>query len=55
MKLVGASIMTLAAALLIVGGAHAPHWDTGLFVMIIGSIVGLIGLAGWFAALKEKS
>jgi hypothetical protein len=55
MKLIGASIMTLAASVLLVGGAHAPHWDTGLFVMIIGSIVGLIGLTGWFAALKEKT
>ena len=54
MKFIGASIMTLAGAILIDGGAHVPHQDTRFFVMVVGCIVGLTGLGGWFAAVKEK-
>jgi hypothetical protein len=54
MKFIGASIMTVAAAILIVGGAHVSHTDTRLFVMIVGCVVGLTGLGGWFAAIKER-
>jgi hypothetical protein len=54
MKFIGASIMTLAAAILLVGGAYIPHQDTQIFVMGVGCIVGLTGLGGWFAAIREK-
>ncbi len=55
MKLISASIIVLAATVLIVGGAHVQHNDTQLFVMIAGCGVGLIGLWGWFSGLREKS
>jgi hypothetical protein len=54
MKLIAASIMTFAAAILIVGGAHVVHDGTKLFVMTVGCVVGLTGLGGWFAGIKER-
>jgi hypothetical protein len=55
MKQISASIIVLAAAILIVGGAYIQHDDTKLFVMGVGCGVGLIGLWGWFAGCKDKS
>lgn len=54
MKLIAASIMTLAGAILLVGGAHVQHDGTGLFVMTVGCAVVLTGLGGWFSGIKEK-
>jgi len=54
MKQISASLIVLAAAILIVGGAHIQHDSTQLFVMAVGCGVGLIGLWGWFGGLKEK-
>lgn len=45
-KPISASIIVLAAAILIVGGSH--------IVQIVGCIVGLIGLAGWFVSSREN-
>ena len=53
-KTIRASIIVLAAAILIAGGSHIQHSDTQLFVQIVGCIVGLIGLAGWFVSFREK-
>jgi hypothetical protein len=55
MKHISASIIVLAAAILIVGGAHIQHDDTKLFVMVVGCGVGLVGLWGWFVGFKDKS
>ena len=54
MKAISASIVVLAAAILIVGGSHVKHVDTQLFVQIVGCGVGVIGLWGWFVSFKEK-
>ena len=54
MKTISASIIVLAAAILIVGGGHIQHDGTQLFVMVVGCGAGLIGLWGWFVSLKEK-
>lgn len=54
MKSISASIIVLAAAILILGGSHLQHGDTGLFVQIVGCTVGVIGLGGWLFSLREK-
>ena len=54
MKAISASIVVLAAAILIVGGSHIQHSDTKLFVQIVGCVVGLIGLGVWFFSLRDK-
>ena len=53
MKAISASIIVLAAVILILGGAHI-NTDTGLFVEVLGCGVGLCGLIGWFLILKDK-
>ena len=53
MKSISASIIVLAAAILLVGGSHIQHNDTKLFVQMVGCGVGLIGLGGWFVSLKH--
>jgi hypothetical protein len=54
MKPISASIIVLAAAILLVGGSHVQHGDTKLFVQVVGCGVGLAGLWGWFVSFKEK-
>jgi hypothetical protein len=54
MKAISASIIVLAATILIVGGSQIQHSDTKLFVQVVGCIVGAIGLGGWFVSLKDK-
>lgn len=54
MKSISASMVLLAAAILIVGGSYIPHSDTRLFVQVVGCAVGLISLGGWFVTLKDK-
>ncbi len=54
MKSISASIIVLAAAILIVGGSYIQHSDTKLFVQIEGCGVGLLGLFGWWTTLKDK-
>lgn len=54
MKSLSASLVVLAAALLIASGAHIRHGDTQLFVMGVGCAVGLLGLWGWWGGLQEK-
>jgi hypothetical protein len=52
-KLISSAIIVLAAALLIVGGSHVRHTDTQTFVMFVGCAVGLAGLGGWFATVRQ--
>ena len=54
MKAISASIVILAAAVLIAGGSHISHNDTKVFVQVVGCGLGLAGLAAWFAGFKEK-
>jgi hypothetical protein len=54
MKAISASIVVLAAAILIAGGSHIQHADTRLFVQIVGCALGLLGLGGWFVSFREK-
>jgi hypothetical protein len=53
MKTISASIIVLAAAVIMVGGSHFTG-DTQTFVLAIGSGVCAVGLLGWFVSLKEK-
>ena len=55
MKTISASIIVLAAAVLITGGSFVPHDDTRLFVQAIGCLVGVIGLGGWFLAFRDDN
>ena len=50
MKLATASIIVIAAAVLITGGSFIPHGDTKLIAQAVGFLVGVIGLGGWFAS-----
>jgi hypothetical protein len=54
MKPLSASLVVLAAAILVASGAHVRHGDTQIFVMGLGCAVGLLGIWGWRATLKEK-
>ncbi len=54
MKSISASIVVLAAALLLLGGSYIPHSDTELFVQGVGCVVGLLGMGGWLFTLQEK-
>jgi hypothetical protein len=54
MKSISASIIVVAAAFLILGGSHIQHGDTKLFVQIVGVVVGLVGMIGWWMSLMEK-
>ncbi len=54
MKSISASIIVLTAAILILGGSNIQHSDTKLFVQVVGCIIGVMGLSGWFISLKEK-
>ena len=53
MKAISASIIVLAAAILLVGGSHIQHSDTKVFVQLVGCGVGLIGLGGWFVSIRD--
>jgi hypothetical protein len=54
MKLIAASIMALAGAILLVGGAYIQDGSIRVFVMGVGCAVVLTGLGGWFAGIREK-
>ena len=55
MKAISASIIVLAAAILITGGSHIAHSDTQLFVQVLGCVVGIVGFIGWFSTLKNTT
>lgn len=52
-KHISASIIVLAAAILIVGGSYIGHGDTRLFVQVVGCLVCAIGLGGWLLSVTE--
>lgn len=54
MKSISASLVVLAAAIMITGGSFVPHHDTRLFVQSVGCVVGLLGILGWIGAFLEK-
>ena len=54
MKAISASIVVLAATVLITGGSHIQHSDTKMFVLVVGCVTGLMGLGGWLVSFKEK-
>lgn len=54
MKAISASIIVLAAAVMISVGSHVQHNDTKAFVQFVGCVVGLIGLTSWYAAMKHE-
>jgi len=53
MKLISASIIVLAGAVLVIGSSRFTS-DTQTFVEVFGCVVTLIGLGGWCYRLKEK-
>lgn len=53
MKSISASIVVLAAALLVLGGSTLQHSDTRLFLQVLGCGVGSVGLWGWIITLKS--
>ncbi len=55
MKAISASIIVLAGAILLAGGAHIRHTDTKTFVMFAGCVVGVAGLVGWYRILKDEA
>ena len=54
MKSISASIIVLAAAVLLLGGSHILHSDTKLFVQAAGCAIGVVGLWGFIVTIKEK-
>ncbi len=54
MKALSASIIVLAAAILIASGGHMRHHDTSIAVMGIGCLIGLGGLITWLVTLQQK-
>jgi len=54
MKAISASIVVLAAAILLATGSYIQHSDTKLFVQAVGCVVGLIGLGVWVVSFREN-
>ncbi len=50
MRSISASIIVLAAAILLLGGYYMRE----LYILVVGYGVGLIGLIGWYVSMKEK-
>ena len=55
MKALSASIVILAAAVLITGGSHISHGDTRFFVQIVGCGIGMAGLVVWWKSQKAMN
>jgi hypothetical protein len=53
-KSISASIVILAAAVLLAGGSHVAHGQTRVFVQLVGCAAGLLGFGVWFVALQDK-
>jgi len=53
MKHISASIIVLAAAVIMVGSSHFTS-DTQTVVLFVGFGVCGVGLWGWFVGLKDK-
>jgi hypothetical protein len=55
MQAISASIVVLAAAIMITGGGHIQHGDTQTAVSIVGYLVGAFALFKWWTLLVEAS
>lgn len=55
MKILASSIIVFSGAILLATGAFVRHGDTKTFVMSVGFTIGLMGMAGWFAGIKDQS
>ncbi len=53
MKLISASIIVFAGALLTIGSALFTS-DTQTFIEVFGFAVTLLGLGGWYYGFREK-
>jgi hypothetical protein len=47
MKAISASIIVLAAAVLMVGGSHLVHGQTRGVLQLAACVVGILGMCGW--------
>lgn len=54
MKSISASIIVLAATILLLGGSLVHHPPTRGLMQIIGCVIGLIGLGSWFVSFRGK-
>lgn len=54
MKAISAAIIVLSAAVMLTGGSFIRHEDTKLFVQILGFVIVIAGMAGWYISLKER-
>ena len=54
MKSISASIIVLAAAVVLVGGARIRHGQTQIFFIVIGCGIAWAGLCGGYLSLNEK-
>ena len=55
MKAISASIIVLAAAIMLVGSYfRGDKYNPEQGLQALGIILGLIGLVGWFVAYREK-
>jgi hypothetical protein len=54
MKQISASIIVLAAAIIIVGSSHFDDPRATPVIFGIGIGVCVVGLRGWFISMKEK-
>jgi hypothetical protein len=55
MKSISASIVVMAGAVLFSVGQMLNHPDSGLVTCLVGAVVGIMGLVGWYRAMDEKS
>ena len=53
-KHISAAIIVLAGAILILGGSFIRHGDTKLFVQVVGTLFGAVGLVGWLFSSSKK-
>ena len=55
MKSISAAIIVAVAAALLFGSAFITHDDTALFIQVVGCMVGIVGIAGWFVSLRTTT
>ena len=51
MKELSSSIVALSGVLCFTAGGFIGHDDTQIFVMFVGGLIGLLGLAGWASSV----
>lgn len=53
MKSISAAIVVLSGSVVLSVGANVPHGDTQAFTMLAGGGLILIGLFGWWQAMRK--